>query len=62
VDTRDFFWSLSEQPMLKKIPVRVLPCPISEQLGRDGFYLPSGLALTDDEIQQVIRTVHDVLG
>jgi perosamine synthetase len=62
VDTRDFFWSLSEQPLLEKITARVLPCPVSERLGRDGFYLPSGLALTDAEIRQVIRAVHDVLG
>jgi dTDP-4-amino-4,6-dideoxygalactose transaminase len=47
--------------MLKKIPVRVLPCPISEQLGRDGFYLPSGLALSHEHLSIVIAALVEVL-
>jgi len=61
VDTRDFFWSLSEQPLLKGVQARVLPCPVSERVGREGFYLPSGLALSEEEIQWVIGAVHEVL-
>jgi len=62
VDTRDFFWSLSEQPLLKKTTAHVLPCPVSERIAREGCYLPSGLALTDDEIDRVIAEVREVLG
>jgi len=61
VDTRDFFWSLSEQPLLEHLPARVLPCPVSERLAREGFYLPSGLALADSQIAAVIAAVRDVL-
>jgi perosamine synthetase len=43
------------------LAARVLPCPVSERLAREGFYLPSGLALTDIEIATVIATVRDVL-
>jgi len=62
VDTRDFFWSLSEQPLLRAIQARVMACPVSERLAREGFYLPSGLALTDAEIATVIAAVRAVLG
>lgn len=61
VDTRDFFWSLSEQPMLKHINARVLPCPVSERLAREGFYLPSGLSLSVDELKYVIHATKQVL-
>jgi perosamine synthetase len=60
VDTRDFFWSLSEQPVLKRIPARVLSCPVSERIAREGCYLPSGLASTPEEIRTVIRAVRKV--
>lgn len=62
VDTRDFFWSLSEQPMLKNYSVRVLPCPVSEKIAHEGCYLPSGLALTDGEIGEVVKAVRTVMG
>lgn len=61
VDTRDFFWSLSEQPLLKDINARVLPCPVSERVAREGFYLPSGLALSDVEIRQVCDIIREIL-
>lgn len=61
VETRDFFWSLSEQPVLRRIPARVHPCPISERLAREGCYLPSGLALSDGEISLVIEAVAEAL-
>jgi perosamine synthetase len=28
--------------------------PVAEKLARNGFYIPSGLGLTDEEIQVVI--------
>jgi len=61
VDTRDFFWSLSEQPLLKKVDAKVLPCPVSEKIAREGCYLPSGLALNENEIKRVIDAVKQTL-
>ena len=61
VDTRDFFWPLSNQPMLKDFDVRVLPCPVSEKIAIEGCYLPSGLALTESEIKKVIETVKSIM-
>ena len=61
IDSRDFFWSLSEQPILKDFDARVLECPVSEKIAREGCYLPSGLALTESEINKIIKTVKKIV-
>ena len=61
VDTRDFFWSLTEQPLLQKVAARALACPVSERIAREGCYLPSGLALTEAQQGEVIAAVRAVL-
>jgi perosamine synthetase len=35
--------------------------PVTEQLSRQGLYLPSGLGLTDAQIAQVCDAVRDVV-
>jgi perosamine synthetase len=56
IGTRPFFWPMHEQPVFLEMG---LFCgesyPIAETLARRGFYLPSGLALTDQQIRQVSR-------
>jgi perosamine synthetase len=62
VETRPFFLGLHEQPALHD---RGLfdgeKHPVAERLARRGLYLPSGLALTDDDIERVSETLHKVL-
>lgn len=54
IATRPFFWSLHEQPVLKDYGITTNEhFPISENLSRQGFYLPSGLAITEDQINYV---------
>jgi len=36
--------------------------PVAENLARRGFYIPSGLALTDEQIEAVVCAVRRVLG
>jgi perosamine synthetase len=36
-------------------------CPVSENISRRGFYIPSGLAISDEDINTVAETVKDVL-
>jgi perosamine synthetase len=36
--------------------------PVAEQLARRGFYLPSGVALTDAQMDHVVTAVRTVLG
>jgi len=35
--------------------------PVAENLGRQGFYIPSGLTITEDQIVQVASAVKDCL-
>jgi len=36
--------------------------PVAERIARQGLYLPSGLALTETQLEQVCETVRKVLG
>lgn len=57
VDTRDFFYPLHSQPIFKKMEKAKGKFPVSDKASREGFYLPSGLALTEEQINTVIKTV-----
>lgn len=58
IGTRPFFWSLHQQPVLKKYGCSSDESfPVSERLSRRGFYLPSGLALTTEQIEYVSEKV-----
>lgn len=60
IGTRPFFWSLHEQPILQKLGYKTDESfPISERLSRRGFYLPSGLAITEQQIDFVVGKVKD---
>lgn len=61
VDTRAFFLGMHEQPVLKRRGMfQNEQHPVAERLARQGLYLPSGLALTEAQIDQVSEVVHDV--
>ncbi|KKW38868.1 aminotransferase DegT [Candidatus Peribacteria bacterium RIFOXYC2_FULL_55_14] len=59
VDTRTFFIPLSSQPIAKQY--RRKECPVSASIAATGFYLPSGLALTGEQMEYVCNAVHEVL-
>jgi perosamine synthetase len=62
IGTRPFFWPLHLQPVLKKYGLASQePLPVAERLGSYGFYLPSGLALTPDQINEAARSLREVL-
>jgi perosamine synthetase len=51
VGARPFFWSIHEQPVFKKMNLfENEKYPVSENISRRGFYIPSGLGLTEDQI------------
>ncbi|HWS17024.1 MAG TPA: DegT/DnrJ/EryC1/StrS family aminotransferase, partial [Candidatus Elarobacter sp.] len=61
VDTRPFFWPMHEQPVfLKQGLFTSESYPVAEELARRGFYLPSGLGITEAQIRQVAATVRSV--
>jgi perosamine synthetase len=58
IGTRPFFWCMHEQPVFKKMGLFAGESyPVAEKIARRGFYLPSGLALTDEQIEQVVEAV-----
>ena len=62
IGTRPFFWPMHEQPVFKKMGLfKSVSGPVAERIARRGFYIPSGLALTDAQIKSVAATLHEVL-
>jgi len=62
VGTRPFFWPMHEQPVLRGMGwFEGERYPVAERLARRGFYLPSGVALRDEQIDAVAARVKEVL-
>jgi perosamine synthetase len=60
IDTRDFFASCARQPSIRKLRPPQGPFPVAEDVARRGFYLPSGLALTDEQIAYVCDSLRAI--
>lgn len=62
IGTRPFFYPMHLQPVFRRMGLfdGVL-LPVSERLAERGFYLPSGLALTDEQIVRVAQSLREVL-
>ncbi len=60
IDTRDFFYAPSTQPALTDKGLGGGSFPVTQRIARDGCYLPSGLAITDDQIGTVCETIRAV--
>lgn len=62
IGCRPFFFPMHEQPVFHKMGLfRDLRCPVAERLARRGFYVPSGLALTEEQMQRVAASVKEIL-
>jgi perosamine synthetase len=62
VDTRPFFLGLHEQPVFHRRGLFLNErYPVTQRIARQGLYLPSGLALTPEQISQVCEAVYEVL-
>jgi len=62
IETRPFFLGMHEQPALQRRGFFVdEQYPVAERLARQGLYLPSGLALTEDQLRHVCEAVNEVL-
>lgn len=58
IGTRPFFWCMHEQPVFQKMGLfKNESYPVAEKLARNGFYIPSGLGLTNEEITNVINVM-----
>ncbi len=62
IGNRPFFWPLHKQPIYQDMGLFSRDShPVAEKLANYGFYLPSGLSLTKDQINTVIEKFRDVI-
>ncbi|MHC4213109.1 MAG: DegT/DnrJ/EryC1/StrS family aminotransferase, partial [Planctomycetota bacterium] len=62
IGTRPFFWPMHEQPVFNKMGLfENETYPVAQRLARRGFYIPSGLTLTDEAIEYVAGSLKEVL-
>lgn len=60
IGTRPFFWPMHEQPVFRKMGLfNGESCPVAEKIARYGFYLPSGLALTREQVGVVCNELKE---
>lgn len=62
IGARTFFWCMHEQPVYQKQGLfRDKHYPNAEYLARKGFYIPSGLALTQQQMEIVVSKVKKIM-
>lgn len=62
IGSRTFFWCMHEQPVYQKRGLFTGETyPNAEYLARKGFYIPSGLALTEEQMERVVTGVRRVM-
>ena len=62
IGTRTFFWCMHEQPVYRNMGLfKNEKYPNAEYLARKGFYIPSGLALTKEQMDKVILGIKDMI-
>ena len=62
IGARPFFWPMHEQPVFRRMGLFAGDRhPNAERIARRGFYLPSGLALTDEQIVRVADGLRRIL-
>ncbi len=56
VGSRTFFWCMHEQPVYNKRGMYLNESyPNAERMARKGLYIPSGLALTEEQMERVVE-------
>lgn len=59
IGTRPFFWCMHEQPVFQKMGLFNNEFyPVAEKLARNGFYIPSGLGLSQNDLYNVIKSIN----
>ena len=62
IGTRPFFWPMHEQPVLRRMGLfEGERYPVAERLARRGFYIPSGMALSEAQMERVIGAVRRLM-
>lgn len=62
IGTRHFFYPMHLQPVFTKKGLFVSEnYPVSEKLANRGFYIPSGMALSEAQMEEVVSAVKEVI-
>jgi perosamine synthetase len=62
IGSRPFFWPMHEQPVFRKMGLfHNETYPVAEKISRRGFYIPSGLALTEEQLKRVAIILGEAL-
>jgi len=62
IGTRPFFWPMHEQPVLQRMGLfEGESHPVAERIARRGFYVPSGMALTETQQLEVAAALREIL-
>ena len=62
IGTRPFFFPMHEQPVFHKMGLFVNESyPVAERIARKGLYMPSGLALTKEQMDEVVKVIREEL-
>lgn len=62
VETRPFFLGMHEQPVFQQMGLfSSEQYPVAERLARQGFYIPSGLTISDQQINDVATALRECL-
>jgi perosamine synthetase len=63
IGTRHFFWPMHMQPVFLKMGLKADGAfPVAERICQRGLYLPSGIALTDGQIDEAAAAVKEMMG
>ena len=62
IGSRTFFWCMHEQPVYKNMGLFAdEKYENAEYLARKGFYIPSGLALTKEQMDRVVSGLENIM-
>lgn len=62
IGSRPFFWPMHEQPVFRKMGLfKNERYPVAERLGRRGFYIPSGLGISESQMEKVAKILKETL-
>ncbi len=62
VGTRPFFLGMHQQPIFQRMGFfKGEQYPVTERIAQQGLYLPSGLTLTENQIEKVCQAIREIL-
>lgn len=62
IGNRPFFWNMHEQPVFQKMGLfKGVQHPNAERVSRRGFYIPSGLGLSEQEMETVCDVLRELV-